>query len=160
MRAIHKQKSKLHCTFTHSDHATSHGGQMLVDALCRRFDLWRKLDQIDTLDPRTRKTSGLAPSAAVSQFLFTLTSGGGSLADAERLGQDRVLLELIGLTKAADQTTLGEWLRAQTNDSVLCGVTRYSVERVARSSVLEDSWVADCSVDRGRGRGRPRRSLS
>lgn len=118
MRAIRKQKSKLHYTFTHSDQATCHGGQVLVDALCRRFDLWRRLDQIDALDPRLRKTSGFAPSAAVSQLLFTLTSGGCSLADAERLGQDRVLLELIGLARTADQTTLGEFLRAQTQESV------------------------------------------
>ena len=119
MPAIHKQKSKLHYTFTNSEQATSHGGQVLVDALCRRFDLWRKLDQIESLDPRTRTASGFAPSAVVSQLLFTLSSGGLSLADAERLGQDRVLLELIGLAKTADQTTLGEWLRAQTKQSVL-----------------------------------------
>jgi len=119
VRAIRKQKSRFHCTFTHSDQATCHGGQILVDALCRRFDLWRKLDQIEPLDPRTRKGSGFAPSAAVAQLLFTLTSGGCSLADAERLGRDQVLLELIGLAKAADQTTLGEFLRAQNSASVL-----------------------------------------
>ena len=119
MPAVHKQKSKLHCSFTHSDQASSHGGQILVDALCRRFDLWRKLDQIEALDPRTRKTSGFAPSAVISQLIFNLSSGGCSLSDAERLGKDKVLLELIGLAKAADQTTLGEFLRAQTKDSVL-----------------------------------------
>jgi hypothetical protein len=117
--AIHKQKSKLHASLTHSDQASSHGGQLLVDAVCRRFDLWRKLDQIESLDPRVRKTSGFAPSALVAQLLFNLTSGGCSLADAERLGRDRVLMELVGLAKAADQTTLGEWLRAQSQSSVL-----------------------------------------
>nr|MBA3356007.1 hypothetical protein [Pyrinomonadaceae bacterium] len=90
-----------------------------MDALCRRFDLWKKVDHIPSLDPRTRKTSGFAPSGWLSQLLFTFTSGGFSLADAERLAQDRVLLDLIGLAKGADQTTLGEFLRAQTKESVL-----------------------------------------
>lgn len=119
MSAIRKRKSKLHFTFTNSDHATTHGGQVLVDALCRRFDLWKKLDQIPALDPRTRQTSGFAPSATIAQLLFTLTSGGVSLADAERLGKDQVLLHLLGLAKTADQTTLGEFLRAQSKESVL-----------------------------------------
>lgn len=43
---------------------------------------------------------------------------GTSLADTERLGEDVVLLESVGLEKVADQTTLGEWLRAQTDASV------------------------------------------
>jgi len=119
MPAIRKRKTKLHFSFTNSDQATAHGGQVLIDALCRRFDLWRKLDGLPGLDPRTRKTSGFAPSAWVGQLLFALTSGGISLADAERLAQDRVLLSLIGLSKGADQTTLGEFLRAQTKESVL-----------------------------------------
>jgi len=55
----------------------------------------------------------------LAQLLFTLTSGGASLADAERLAQDRVLMQLLGLDKGADQTTLGEWLRGQTKESVL-----------------------------------------
>jgi hypothetical protein len=116
--AIRKQKSKLHCTLTATDQATAHGGQLLVDALCRRFDLWHRLDALPGLDPRRRPSSGFAPSALVAQLIFTLTSGGCSLADAERLGRDRVLLDLVGLAKAADQTTLGEFLRAQTRASV------------------------------------------
>ena len=32
----------------------------------------------------------------------------------ERLGRDSVLMELVGLSKGADQSTLGEWPRAQT----------------------------------------------
>ena len=69
--------------------------------------------------PRKRTGAGFSPVANVAQLLFTFTSGGASLADAERLGQDRVLLHLLGLVKGADQTTLGEWLRAQTKESVM-----------------------------------------
>src|SRR5438477_12771389 len=119
MPAIRKRKTKLHFTFTNSDHATAHGGQILVDALCRRFDLWKKLDRIEALDPRTRKTSGFAPSGWIAQLLFAFTSGSVSLADAERRGQDRLLMDLIGLSKGADKTTLRELLRAQTAATVL-----------------------------------------
>ena len=101
MPAFTKRKTKLHLQLTNSDQATAHGGQLLIDALCRRFGLWQRIHDEPSLDPRQR------------------TSGGASLADAERLGQDRVLLKLLGLAKGADQTTLGEWLRGQTKESVL-----------------------------------------
>ena len=116
--AFTKRKSKLHLVLTNSEQATAHGGQVLVDALCRRFDLWTRIHQEPALEHRHRTGAGFSPVANIAQLLFTFTSGGASLADAERLGQDRVLLDLLGLEKAADQTTLGEWLRAQTPQSV------------------------------------------
>ena len=119
MPAFTKRKSNLHLELTNSNQATAHGGQVLVDALCRRFGLWRRVHDESTLDPRKRTGSGFSPVANVAQLLFTLTSGGASLADAERLGQDRVLMQILGLDKGADQTTLGEWLRDQTKESVL-----------------------------------------
>ena len=114
MAAFTKRKTKLHIQLTNSNQATAHGGQVLVDALCRRFGLWKRIHEEPSLDPRQRTGAGFAPVAKVAQLLFTLTSGGASLADAERLGQDRVLMSLLGLAKGADQSTLGEWLRAQT----------------------------------------------
>ena len=112
-----KLKSKLRIELTNSDRATAHGGQILVDALCRRFDLWRRVQNEPSLDPRKRTGAGFTPAANLAQILFTLTSGGASLADAERLGKDTVLMKILGLQKGADQTTLGEWLRAQTPES-------------------------------------------
>jgi hypothetical protein len=118
MPAFTKRKTKYHLQLTHSDHASAHGGQVLVDALCRRFDLWRRLQKEPSLDPRQRQNIGFTPAAIIAQLVFSLTSGGACLADAERLGQDRVLMNLLGLAKGADQTTLGEWLRSQTKESV------------------------------------------
>ena len=118
MPAFTKRKSKLHLWLTNSDQATAHGGQILVDALCRRFELWKRIDQDPALEHRVRTGAGFSPAANVAQVLFTLTSGGASLADAERLGQDRVLLDRLGMAKEADQTTLGQWLWAQTPASV------------------------------------------
>jgi len=118
MPGFTKRKSKLHLQITNSDAATAHGGQVLVDSICRRFDLWRQIDLLSSLDPRKRKTAGFSPVSNLAQLLFTFTSGGASLADAERLSQDSVLMQLLGLEKGADETTLGEWLRAQTPESV------------------------------------------
>jgi len=119
MPSFTKHKSNLHLLLTNSNQVTAHGGQVLVDALCRRFGLWKRIHQTPSLDPRKRTGAGFSPVANAAQLLFTLTSGGASLADAERLGQDRVLMHLLGLDKGADQTTLGQWLRAQTKESVL-----------------------------------------
>jgi len=118
MPAYTKRKSKFHLHLTNSHHATAHGGQVLVDALCRRFGLWKRLHDEPALEHRKRTGAGFSPVSNVAQLLFTSTSGGASLADAERLAQDRVLLELLGLEKGADQTTLGEWLRAATPETV------------------------------------------
>jgi hypothetical protein len=119
MAAFTKRKTKLHIQLTNSDQATAHGGQLLIDAFCRRFGLWQRLHDEPSLDPRKRTGAGFSPVAIVAQLLFTLTSGGASLADAERLGQDAVLMRLLGLEKGADQTTLGEWLRGQSKESVM-----------------------------------------
>jgi hypothetical protein len=113
-----KRKSKWHIQITNSDQATAHGGQILVDALCRRAGLWKLIHEEPSLEVRKRTGAGFSPVALVAQFLFAFTSGGASLADAERIGQDGVLMNLLGLAKGADQTTLGEWLRAQTAESV------------------------------------------
>ena len=107
-----KRKTKLHIQVTNSDQATAHGGQVLVDAICRRFGLWKRIHNEPALEVRKRTGAGFSPVGMVAQLLFTLTSGGASLADAERLGKDRVLMDLLGLEKGADQTTLAEWLRA------------------------------------------------
>src|SRR5947207_5055418 len=108
MASITKKKTKLHIVVTNSDQATAHGGQVLVDAFCRRFGLWERIHKEPSLDPRQRTGVGFSPVANVAQLLFSLTSGGASLADAERLGKDRVLMKLLGLANGADQTTLGE----------------------------------------------------
>jgi len=112
-----KRKTRYEFRPGEQGRTTAHGGQILVDALCRSFSLWEKLAAVPGIDPRTRKKSGYDPEALAAQIIFTLTSGGTNLADTERLGEDPVLLEAIGLEKTADQTTIAEWLRAQTPES-------------------------------------------
>lgn len=113
-----KKTSGFHIEMTDAKQASAHGGQLLIDALCQRYGLWEKLAAIPGLEVRRRTSSGFSPRALVAQLLFNFTSGGSSLADAERLGRDDVLMGLLGLSKGADQSTLGEWLRGQTKESV------------------------------------------
>src|ERR1039458_10683419 len=60
MPSFTKQKSTLHLLLTNSDQATAHGGQVLVDALCRRFGLWKRIHQTPSLDPRKRTGAGFS----------------------------------------------------------------------------------------------------
>ena len=66
-----KRKTKLHLQVTNSDQATAHGGQVLVDALCRRAGLWKRLHDEPTLEVRKRTGAGFAPVANVAQLLFS-----------------------------------------------------------------------------------------
>jgi Transposase DDE domain group 1 len=137
-----KRKTRLHLEITNSAKATAHGGQVLVDALCRRAGLWQRIHEEPSLEVRKRTGAGFSPVAIVAQFLFAFTGGGASLADAERLGKDRVLMDLVGLEKGADQSTLGEWLRAQTPESIRA-LHRINAEFVDWSSqqALPARWL-------------------
>jgi len=131
-----KRKTRYSLELTGKGRSTAHGGQVLIDALCRRFRLWERISRIEKLDPRRRKGAGYDPETLCAQVIFTLSSGGTTLADAERLGQDAILLESVGLEKVADQTTLGEWLRAQTPESLrrLCKLNSDFVTEVLGES--------------------------
>ena len=98
--------------------ATAHGGQLIVDALAKDFGLWKKIQACGYMDPRKDKSRGFSPEAIVSQILFSFCSGGISLADAGRLSEDKALGQLLGMERWADESTLGEWLRAQNKESL------------------------------------------
>lgn len=116
--AYKKKDCRFHLRLDTAEDVSAHGGQVLIDCLAKRFEVWNRLAKIDGIDPRKRLTSGFSPIALISQIILGFASGATSLADMERLGQDRVLVELVGLAKGADQSTLGEWLRAQSPKSV------------------------------------------
>ena len=97
-----------------SECATAHGGQLIIDALAKEFGLWEKIAACGLIDPRRDKSRGFSPEAMVAQLVFSFCSGGVSLADAGRLGSDKALGQLLGMDRWADDTTIGEWLRAQS----------------------------------------------
>ena len=130
--AFKKKNCRFHLDLASGENISSHGGQVLIDALAARFDLWNSLASIPGLDPRKRLTAGFSASSIVAQMMVGFTSGASCLADMERVGSDQVLMELVGLTQGADQSTLGEWLRAQTAKTVeaVMAVNRTFVSQV------------------------------
>jgi len=106
-----KKESRFQVEFRPSEQATAHGGQLAVNALFEQFGLWRRVQQAPALEVRQHKGKGYDPVVYVAQTLFCLTSGGVSLADAERLDEDDSVKALLGLKKCPDQSALGQWLR-------------------------------------------------
>jgi len=84
---------------------------MAIKALAGEFGLWERVRNEPRLDPRKHKGKGFDPMVYVTALLFSFTSGGDSLADAERLGDDESLKMLLGVKKLPDQSAIGEWLR-------------------------------------------------
>jgi len=102
---------KFTIEFCDSRRARAHGGQLAISGLLEQYGLKQRVAAERSLEVRTHKGKGFAPLVYVSQLLYSFTSGGVSLADAERLNDDGPLLALLGLEKFPDQTAVGEWLR-------------------------------------------------
>jgi hypothetical protein len=118
MPAIHKGSPRIKFQFVASKRQSVLGGLPAIEAIAQEFDLWNKLRRLSSIDPRKRKGSGFGPDAIVAQFLYCFAAGGASLADAERIEEDALARRLARMDSFADETTLGEWLRAQTPGSV------------------------------------------
>ena len=58
-----KRKTRYEFELTGKGRTTAHGGQVLVDTLCRRYRLWERISRIEGIDPRKRKGSGHDPEA-------------------------------------------------------------------------------------------------
>ena len=102
---------KFFVAFRHSRQASVHGGQLAVAALLQEFGLAQRLEREPALDPRTHRGKGYTPLVDVPQRFHCFTSGGVSLADAERLNEDEPFKAFLGVEKVPDQTSIGEWLR-------------------------------------------------
>jgi hypothetical protein len=118
MPAIHKGSPKLKFSFVPTRKQSVLGGLPAIEALAQEFGLWDRLRALRRLDPRKRTGSGFGPDAIVAQLIYSFVVGGASLADAERLAEDPLARRLAGMTRFADESTLGEWLRAQSPESV------------------------------------------
>ncbi len=112
-----KKPSKLRLEFVANTDHSVYGGLPAVEALCGQFGLWEKLRAISGMDPRMRKGRG-AGEVIVAQLLYSFCSGGASLSDAEELNAEALAKLLAHVPHFADQTTVGEWLRAQTPATV------------------------------------------
>lgn len=118
MPAITKRDRPIHIEFVSNKSASPLGGLPAIEALAQEFGLWKKIQAVTGLDPRSRKGRGYGPELIVAQLIYSFCTGGDSLADAEKLKTDPLAKRLAGVPTFADETTLGEWLRAQSPESV------------------------------------------
>ena len=88
MPALTKRSPKFRLEFVANKTHSVHGGLPAVEALCQQFGLWEQLRCVPGLGCRKRKTQRYSGELMVAQLLYSLTSGGGSLADAERLNEE------------------------------------------------------------------------
>jgi len=114
----HQEDTRLKLQFVANTDHSIHAGLVVVEAMARRFDLWRKLGKLACLDLRKDKKRGFGPEVIVGQLIYALCSGGGCLSDSEALNDDPLARELFGVGKFADQSQVGEWLREQSGESV------------------------------------------
>lgn len=114
----HQEDTRLKLQFVANTDHSIHAGLVVVEAMARRFDLWRKLGKLACLNPRKDKKCGFGPEVIVGQLIYALCSGGGCLSDSEALNDDPLARELFGVGKFADQSQVGEWLREQSGESV------------------------------------------
>lgn len=118
MPAITKKSARIKLEI-HPNHDLSvTGGLIAVEALAQEFGLWPKLAALTALDPRRDGTRGFGPEVIAGQIIAALCSGGTALVDSERLNADPLAKHLFGVAKFADESQVGEWLRAQTPASV------------------------------------------
>lgn len=118
MASITKKETRLKLQFVANTDHSIHAGLVAVEAMARRFGLWEKVRAIKSLDPRKDKKRGYSPEVLIGQLIYALCSGGGCLSDSEALNDDPLARELFGVSKFADQTQVGEWLREQSEASV------------------------------------------
>jgi len=91
--------------------------QSCSGGMTTRFGLWEKLRKLRCLDPRKDKWRGYGPEVTVGQLIYALCTGRGCLSDSEALNDDLLARQLFGVSKFADQTQVGGWLREQTEQS-------------------------------------------
>jgi hypothetical protein len=111
-KPITLQPRKFSVEFRDAQTASVHGGQLAVAALLDQFGLKARVAGEPALDVRRHRGKGFDPLVYVTQLRHSFTSGGVSLADAERLNEDEPLKAFLGVPKLPDQTAVGEWLRA------------------------------------------------
>lgn len=148
MAAIHKGSPKVRFEFAPSQRQSVLGGLPAVEALAQEFGLWKKIRQLPGLDPRQRKGRGFGPDAIVAQLIYSFSSGGASLADAERVGEDPLVQQLADMKEFADQTTIGEWLRAQSPETTAAfwGVVREFINWVMQRA-SQERWTYQGRVE-------------
>ena len=118
MPAITKKSPRLKLEVLANHDTSVTGGLIAVEAIAQQFGLLTKLAALTVLDPRRDRSRGFGPEVIAGQIIAALCSCGTSLVDSERLNADPLAKQLFGVPKFADESQVGEWLRAQSVESV------------------------------------------
>jgi hypothetical protein len=118
MPAIIKKSPRLKLEILPNHDLSVTGGLVAVEAIAQQFGLWEKLANLAVIDPRRDRSRGFAPEVLAGQIIAALCSGGTTLVDSERLNDDPLAKHLFGVAKFADESQVGEWLRAQSAPAV------------------------------------------
>jgi hypothetical protein len=118
MPAVTKKDRRIKLQLVaNKDHSVS-GGLIAVEAMAQHSGLWDKLRLNRCLDPRKDRSRGYSAEVIAGQILYALCSGGTGVVDAERLNDNPLAKELFGVEKFADESQVGEWMRAQNEKSL------------------------------------------
>lgn len=145
MPLYRKRSPKLRFQFVPSQKQSTLGGLPALEALAQQFDLWNKVCRLPGLDPRTRTSHGYSPELIVAQFRYCFWSVGVSLADAERLNDEPLARQLARVNQFADQSQLGQWLRAQSDESI-AAVWGLIAEFIARADAARWTYAGRAEV--------------
>lgn len=114
------------------------------EPLAQQFDLWNKVRRLPGLAPRTRTSHGDSPERIVAPILYSFCSGGASRAEVERRNDEPLVRQLARVNQFADQTQLGQWLRAQ-RDASIAAVWKRIAEFIARGIARADAARWPCA---------------
>ena len=99
MAAISINPKKFKIQFVANTDTRIHAGLPVIEAMARRFGLWKKIRALRCLDPRRDRSRGYSPEVIVGQLIYALCSGGGCLSESEALNDDPLVRELFGVAK-------------------------------------------------------------
>jgi hypothetical protein len=127
-----KRKSKYTIEIARLARQTPFAGQVLVDGVCRLFGVWEALAKTGALQRSDVTGCELSPDMLAAQVIFTLASGGRTLADTAAFQSDAVLLKALGMPGAAAPGVIAAWLNRLSPECVaeLCVVNAALVRKV------------------------------
>ena len=72
MPAIHKKETRLKLQFVTNTDQSIHAGLVAVEAMARRFGLWKKVRQLSCLDLRKDQKRGCGPVVICRPWNYAL----------------------------------------------------------------------------------------
>lgn len=122
------------------DNITSLSGLLLVDECMQAFDLSKAFK---TKMPQPKSNRGYSPYTFIQPILLSMTGGGRTLEDTQKLFHDQTLSQMLRL-KSFDTDTLDKWLKRASKSKVhhFKKIERHFIQRLLAQSDTND-FTAD-----------------